>query len=97
MKSQVNKPIALMVTTEKRGVFYGYGFKSDAKTIELENARMCVFWSQDMHGVMGLASIGPSKSCKVSHAVPSVILQDVTATFEVSKEAIEKWESAPWA
>lgn len=91
-----NSKTALMVTTEHRGVFFGYGHKSDDKIIELERARMCVFWSKDMKGVMGLATMGPSPSCRISPAVKSITLQGVTSVIEVSDEAKEKWERQPW-
>ncbi len=89
--------VPLMVTTAHKGVFFGYGETTDADTIRLEKARMCVYWSQDMKGIMGLASQGPSKSCRVGPAVAAITLQGVTSIVEVSKEAAEKWESSPWS
>ena len=90
---------AVMVTTEQRGVFFGYvgpKAKTDGKTITLKNARMCVFWSTAMRGVLGLASMGPDKACRIGPSIPSIILQNVTSVCEVSKGAVEKWEAAPW-
>lgn len=56
----------LVVTTSDRGVFFGYGFPTTEKTIRIEKARMCVSWSSDIRGVVGLAAVGPSKNCKIS-------------------------------
>lgn len=87
----------LLVTTLHRGVFFGYGEPSDAKTIRLTKARMCVYWSADIKGVFGLASSGPSKSCKIGPPVPALILTDVTSITECSDDAAKAWEYGPWA
>jgi hypothetical protein len=88
------KPI--IVTTARKGVFFGYGEISDSKTIKLENARMCVYWPQENHGVVGLAASGPLKGARISPPAPSIILQDVTSVMEVSKEAEVNWEKGLW-
>jgi hypothetical protein len=87
---------ALIVTTAHKGVFFGYGEPSDNPTITLENARMCVYWPQETHGVLGLASLGPIKGSRISPAAPSVILRDVTAVMEVSPAAQVNWEKGIW-
>ena len=89
---------AVIVTTEFRGVFFGYmdSMPKDG-TIELRRAQNCVYWSSDVRGFMGLAANGPTKNCKVGPAVPSITLKKVTAVVEVTPEAAEKWKSAPWS
>ncbi len=92
----MEKKIPVMVTTEYRGVFFGYVPKvKNAKSIRLTDARMAVYWSKDMGGVLGLATIGPSATCKIGPKVPAIELSKVTAVVEVSVEAASKWESAP--
>ncbi len=94
------KQRAVVVTTTHRGVFFGYipmESPMDVKTIRLERARMCVYWSSAMRGIMGLASIGPDAGCKIGPAVPAITLQDATSVIEVSDEAAKKWEEAAWA
>lgn len=86
----------LLVTTAHRGVFFGYGQPTTENVIRLERARMCVYWSADVRGVLGLASIGPRKGCKITAAVPVITLQAVTAVMECSPVATENWESEPW-
>ena len=87
----------LLVTTEHRGVFFGYGVPDILQqTITLTDARMVVYWSQDMRGVTGLASIGPSKTCRVSHPVPVLYLTGVTALMECTDDAVKQMEAAPW-
>lgn len=92
----VTKLIPLIVTTQHRGVFFGFGLPTDKQEIRLERARMCVYWSSDIRGILGLASVGPSKTCKVSFEIPAINLRDVTAVMEVSEEALQKWNAQPW-
>lgn len=89
--------IPLLVTTEHRGVFFGYGVPTENKIIKLENARMCVYWSADVKGVLGLASDGPNKNCRVGPAVPNITLQAVTSVTQVSEAATKQWESNHWS
>lgn len=93
-----NKEIPLVVTTAHRGVFFGYGVPGDRDkdTIRLERARMCVYWSQDMKGVLGLAAIGPTKSCRVGPPVPAITLRDVTSVMEATEDTAKAWENGPW-
>jgi len=87
---------AVIVTTAHRGVFFGFADKTDGETIALKRARLCVYWSKDMKGFMGLAAIGPSKSCKVGPAA-DIELRNITAVLTVSDEAVKAWEAEPWA
>lgn len=89
---------AVLVTTAHKGVFFGYlnGPVTDAVSVRIERARMCVYWSANCKGVLGLAATGPLNGCRVSPAVPAITLRDVTSVFEVSDEAAKKWEEQPW-
>ena len=86
----------LVVTTAHRGVFFGYGEPSNADTIRLERARMCVYWPEGNHGIVGLASQGPVTGAKIGPAAPAITLRDVTACFEVTDAAAKAWEMEPW-
>jgi hypothetical protein len=85
----------VIVTTEHRGVFFGYATDIDGETIELKRSRLCVYWSADVRGFMGLASGGPTASCKIGPAA-DVVLRKITAVLAVTPEAVKAWESAPW-
>lgn len=87
----------LLVTTAHRGVFFGYGEPTTESTIRLERARMCISWPESNHGVWGLAGAGPKKGAKIGPVAPSIILRDVTAVAEVTKEAAAAWEKEPWS
>lgn len=86
----------VMVTTAHRGVFFGYATDTDGDQITLTRARNCVYWSSDVKGFMGLAVTGPTKSCRIGPAVPSLTVRNITSVSEVSAEAAKAWEDAPW-
>ena len=96
MAKVANNPV--VVTTAHRGVFFGYisGPATDAPTIRIERARMCVYWSADVKGVLGLAATGPGQACKIGPAVPSITLREVTSVMEASPEAAEAWQTIIW-
>ncbi len=93
-----NKSIerAVLVTTAHRGIFMGYAQETGGATIKLRAARLCVSWSSDLRGFMGLASQGPSSNCRIGPAA-DIELRDITSVVEVSKEAEERWQKQPWA
>lgn len=86
---------AVLVTTEHRGVFFGYARDTDGETISLERARNVLYWGRDVRGFMGLAATGPTSSCRVGPAV-SITLRKITSVSEVTTEAVAKFEAAPW-
>lgn len=88
---------AVVVTTEHRGVFFGY-IKEDQSPmwIELDRCRMAIMWDSSIRGVLGLASHGPSNSCRISHDTPHGKIWKITGVFACSEVARDKWESAPW-
>jgi len=95
-KKKASKERAVIVTTVHRGVFFGYATKTDGETIKLNRSRLCVYWSSDCKGFMGLAANGPTTSCRIGPAA-DIELRNITAVLEVSPDAKAKWESAPWA
>lgn len=95
----MKKEKAVVVTTEYRGIFFGYVIddKKVPEKIVLKNARMCVSFSSTHRGVMGLSSVGPNDKCKVSFAVPKFTAWKITAVLECSDEAVRGWEAQPWS
>ncbi len=87
---------AVLVTTAHKGVFFGYATETGGDTIKLRAARCCVYWSADLHGFMGLASMGPNGNCKIGPAA-DIELRDITSVAEVTPSAVEKWEKSQWA
>lgn len=95
-KRPATRERAVLVTTEHRGVFFGYASKTDGDTIALRAARLCLFWSRDVKGFMGLAGAGPTASCRIGPPV-DITLRKITAVAEVTPTAVEAWERAPWS
>lgn len=95
---RVSKPKerAVIVTTAHRGVFFGYATKTDGDTIKLRAAQLAVYWSPDCRGFMGLASHGPTSSCRIGRPA-DIELRNVTAVLEVPESAEAAWKAAPWA
>lgn len=85
----------VIVTTAHRGVFFGYADDTDGETIALKRARLCVYWSADCKGFMGLAASGPSASCRIGPAA-DITLRNITAVLAVTPAAVTAWEAAPW-
>jgi hypothetical protein len=102
MTTTQGKPV--LVTTEHRGVFYGFLpegvtevtlHPADSKAVTLTHARMCIYWSADVQGVLGLASHGPTSGCKITRPVPKITLTEVTAVTDVTEEAVKAWQARP--
>lgn len=89
------KPV--LVTTEYRGVFFGYMDSGDdlPASVNLENARNVVYWDSALHGFLGLAADGPSDKCRIGRAA-DITLYGVTCIANVSEAAVAKFERAPW-
>lgn len=89
-----SKPV--LVTTEFRGVFFGY-IKNDKKLpseITITGAKNCIYWGSDVGGFLGLAANGPSNSCRIGKRVSEITLYKVTSVTPVDPDAEKKWESA---
>jgi hypothetical protein len=84
----------VLVTTEFRGVFFGYADDTSGDNITLTNARNCIYWSSANGGFGGLASEGPAKGSRIGARVEKIDLRKVTSVSEVSADAAAKWEEA---
>lgn len=92
-RTLLGRPV--IVTTVHRGVFFGYATDTTGETIRLTRARLCLYWSADVKGFMGLASGGPSDGCRIGPAA-DITIRNVTSVLEVTPEAMKRWEAAPW-
>lgn len=87
---------AIIVCTDKRGVFFGFAQDWSGDRIILSRPRMIVYWSVDVKGILGLAATGPSATCRVTAAPPRIEVRGITAVIECSSEAVAAWERGPW-
>jgi len=94
----VTKARPVVITTQHRGVFFGYMAKplGEDKTASLTKARNCLYWTADVQGFMGLASGGPKNGCRVGPVVTEILLTDVTSVISVTADAEKRWNDAPW-
>ncbi len=96
MPTAKKRPV--VVTTEHRGVFFGFctAEDTDARTVTITEAQMCVYWAADVRGVVGLAVSGPTKSCKVTPPAPKMTLTGTTAVMDATEDAAKAWKERPW-
>jgi hypothetical protein len=87
------KPI--LVTTKHRGVFAGLvpdDQDMTDRTLALKEARMAIRWGTTK-GVAELAQTGPTANSKIGAPADLPALHDVTAIWDISEAAWEKWRS----
>jgi hypothetical protein len=94
-KSESNER-AVVVTTVHKGVFFGYAKDTNGPTIHLRRARLCVYWTADLRGFMGLASQGPRSGCKIGPPC-DIQIRDITSVVECTPAAVENWEKGTWS
>jgi len=95
-KKSATTETAVLVTTEHRGVFFGYATRTDGATIALRSARNCIYWPVAQKGFLGLASDGPVTGSKIGPAA-DITLRAITCVATCTPRAIEAWERAPWS
>jgi len=92
--SRKPKERAVLVTTEFRGVFFGYATDTSGDTIHLRAARNCIYWSRSVGGFVGLAERGPDAQCRIG-ARADLDLRKITCVAEMTAAAVRAWEGAP--
>lgn len=95
-KQPPSKTIAILVTTEYKGVFFARAPRNidlSARTLKgLTDCRMAINWMNGK-GVMGLAQDGPDDKCLVSSSANIRALHCVTGVFDVTDAAAAKWDA----
>lgn len=99
--SGYKKGQAVLVTTDKKGVFFGY-LADDTEgwfpeRVRLERIRNCIYWHDSIKGFLGLAAVGPNKECRIGPPAPRAAVYGVTLISDVTEEAVQAWELAPWS
>jgi hypothetical protein len=95
LTKKTNGERAVLVTTEHRGVFFGYTTDTTGDIINLRAARNCIYWPSEQKGFLGLASTGPLKGSRIGPAA-DLELRKITSVAACTPEAVEAWEKAPW-
>ena len=95
------KPV--IVTTEFRGVFFGYvpaelyeqikaRDEASLPKLTITGAKNCLYWHSSIGGFLGLASVGPNDQCKIGKRVNEVTLYKITSVTPVEDVAVTAWE-----
>ena len=90
---KIKKGTAVLVTTEFRGVFFGF-VKHSAdlpNSITLTAAKNCISWAASVGGFLGLAATGPNSDCRIGARVDELTLWKITSVTPVTDEAVGVW------
>jgi len=93
----------VLCTTSRHGVFAGrlesldLVPRVDGDRAVLLDAQMCIRWSVETRGVLGLAATGPAPGSRVGPPVPRLEIAGVTAVVDMTDEAVERWRAQPWS
>ncbi len=85
----------VLITTEYRGVFFGYAEDTSGDTVILRGARNCIYWSAKTGGFLGLASRGPGAGSRIGARIDRIELRKVTSVADVTPRAVEAWNAEP--
>lgn len=82
----------VIVCTSHRGVFFGYALDTSSDVIQLQDAKMAIYFGTT-RGVMQLAHTGPTPTSKIS-APADISVRSITAVMEVTPAAEAAWRAA---
>jgi hypothetical protein len=88
VESGTERPV--IVTTEYKGVFYGWATDTSRDVIHLKRARMAIYWGTT-RGILELAETGPTSKSRIS-AMADLEVRKITAVIEVTQAAVKQWE-----
>lgn len=86
----------VLITTQHRGVFVGLiptDQDVNARTMALKTAKMVIYWGTT-RGLMELCETGPTEKSKISAPADIAALHDITAVFEMTPAAWQKFREA---
>lgn len=88
----------VLVTTEHRGVFFGYVDDENnfPEQITLTKMRNCIQW-RGLKGFLELTTTGPTGECRIGPAASRGTLAKCTGRWDIGPDAAKAWESAPWS
>lgn len=90
-----NEERLVVVLTEFKEIFCGWSSDVTGDRIKLRSARQACYYSEDTHGLLGLAVTGPGKGSRIGPAA-NIEVRRVVNVIECSSEAAKAWESASW-
>ena len=86
--------VPVLITTEFRGVFFGWADESTLHddTITLKDARNCIYWTSSVGGFAGLAEAGPLDGCRIGAQVGTMQLRKITSICMCTDDAAKRWK-----
>lgn len=90
--TDLGRPV--LITTEYRGVFFGYAHDTTGDSVTLHRARNCIYWPREQGGFGGLAAFGPVHGSRIGARMDKIDLRKVTSVVEVTADAAKEWEAA---
>jgi hypothetical protein len=85
----------VVVLTEFREIFCGWATDVTGDRIQLRNAKQACYYSEDTHGLLGLAVNGPGKGSRIGPAA-NMEVRRVVNVIECQSVAVDAWENAKW-
>lgn len=91
-----SKLMPVLVTTQHRGVFFGYAdpSKIQERSFSLQRVRCCISWASSIGGFLGLSSKGPDSNCRIGTEAVEVLLHDITSVTQCTEAAVAAWTKA---
>lgn len=86
----------VVVLTEFKEIFCGWTTDVTGDRIRLRNARQACYYSEETHGLLGLAVSGPGKGSRIGPAA-NIEVRQVVNVIECQATAAKAWENATWA
>ena len=84
----------VIVTTERRGVFYGTldSYDEASRVAVMTDVRMAIYWGTT-RGLFELCETGPTDKSRISAPCPRARLELCEGVFDVSPDAVAAWKS----
>lgn len=93
--------IPYLVTTSKRGVFFGYHAPLPADTLPdtltLKDCRMVIYYSVECRGITGLATGGPKAGSRIAPQAVETTMSSVDSASVCTPEAVAAFERGVWS
>jgi len=89
--------MVVVVLTEFKEIFCGECDDPWGDVLMLKNARQAIFFSEETHGLLGLAANGPAEGSRIGPVVEEMRVARPVNVIKCSAEAVKKWESAEWS
>jgi hypothetical protein len=96
MAKENGKERMVVVITEFKEIFCGWATETNGDRIKLRAARQACYYSEETHGLLGLAVIGPGKGSRIGPAADIEVRKPVNIV-ECQPEAADAWSAAKWA